>query len=442
MPNETLTSEQEVAINQSVQWILEYLHNNIDPLQEDLKTISVSPQIALVIKELCDKRKEGKFKSTFFAYRKDHPWLVELRSKPLPNRDGTESKEQEEQDDWRFTKGKNKKQVLKFSSIEDIYNLPDPTYLISRVLQTASVSLLYGVSGTGKTFTCLDLALSIAHGIPWHGRKVKQGPVWYINTEGGRALKKRLKAWYKEHSTLSPSPDFKVIPWSLDLLRDYQTLLDTLEEQDEVPAFITFDNFSMCTDKVNQNLQEEVAAILKRLHYIADRYGCHIMVVHHTNKEGDVNGTMAFRNHVDTMIELKKEDKSQKDSPILFSSQKARDDEPFEDIRTELKQVPLYADPETGEWITSCVVADCNRAEPEKIVPQVQKQLLEILKAHGQLTCSQWLKHCATTYQMPDRTFYRLRANVEEEGLVATTEKGKARGAYYCLTDKGQELVD
>lgn len=375
-------------------------------------------------------------------------WLIELRNKPVPPRTETEDEDEEEsneQDDWRFTEGKNKKKILKFSSIEDIYNLPNPTYLISRVLQIASVSLLYGISGTGKTFTCLDLALSIAHGILWHGRKVKQGPVWYINTEGGRALKKRLKAWYQEHPWLSPSPNFKVIPWSLDLLADYQTLLDTLEEQGEVPALITFDNFSMCTDKVNQNLQEEVAAILKRLHYIADKYGCHIMMVHHTNKEGDVNGTMAFRNHVDTMIELKKEDKSQKDSPILFSSQKARDDEPFGDIRTELKQVQLYADHETGEWVTSCVVTDCDKAEPEKSALQTQKQVkqvLEILKAHGQLTCTQWLKHCVATYKMSERNFYRFRADVEQEGLVTmATNSNKARGAYYCLTDKGHELI-
>jgi KaiC/GvpD/RAD55 family RecA-like ATPase len=56
--------------------------------------------------------------------------------------------------------------VLKLSTIEDIYNLPDALPLVAGVLEAGSVSMLYGVSGTGKTFTGLDIALSISHGIP------------------------------------------------------------------------------------------------------------------------------------------------------------------------------------------------------------------------------------------------------------------------------------
>src|SRR6266571_390017 len=431
----------------AMQWALQCLLRGKEPPQE-LWNVIPSGNATEAFQALTDALaddEEGKGVRKVFqslcstdAYK----WLGDLRSKPFPIVPGIEVEEEKEKEDPRFTKGKNDRQILKLSSIEDIYNLSDPEYLISKVLQTASVSLIYGVSGTGKTFTCLDLALSIAHGIAWRGRKVKQGPVWFVNTEGGRALKKRLKAWYQEHPGLLPSPDFKVIPWSLDLRENYQTRLDTLKDQDEAPILILFYNFSMCTDKVNQNLQEEVAAILRRLHFIADSYECHIMIVHHTNKEGDVNGTMAFRNHVDNMIELKKEDKSQKDSPILFSSQKARDDEPFGDIRIELKTVNLYADPETGEWLTSCVIADCEQAEPEKFVPQTQKQVLEILKAHGQLTCAQWLKHCASVYQMSETTFYRLRGIVEKEGLATTTaEKVKGKSVYYSLTEKGHEFV-
>lgn len=286
-----------------------------------------------------------------------------------------EEVEEDEEESPLFTKGKNDKKVIRLFSIDDVYATPDPRYLINHILELASVSLLYGVSGTGKTFTSLDLALCVAHGLYWHGNRVKPGVVWYINTEGARGLKKRLKAWYKEHPDLDPTPNFKVIPWPVNLQSDLTDLLNTLDDVEPKPLLIVIDNFSMCTT-VDQNKQDQVAPILRAVTHIVQTYGSHVLLVHHTNKDEDFNGTMAFRNHVDVMIQLKKEDKTRQDSPILFTSQKARDDEPFRDIRLELKQIILGTDPETLEPITSCVMVDTNQAEQEKPTPEIQMNML------------------------------------------------------------------
>ena len=48
-------------------------------------------------------------------------------------------------------------------SIEDILSAPDPVYVISQMLQLGAVSLLYGESGTGKSFVSTDIALHAAH---------------------------------------------------------------------------------------------------------------------------------------------------------------------------------------------------------------------------------------------------------------------------------------
>jgi hypothetical protein len=394
--------------------------------------------IALVLYEAYCQDGADEFWAVYDASANDRPQLDEWREmvKVAPEQAG-------EPEDPHFTKGKSGKRVLKFASIEDMYALPDPEYIINHVIETASSSVLYGVSGTGKTFTALDLALCIAHGARWHGRKAKQGVVWYINTEGGRGLKKRLKAWYLEHSHLSETPDFKIIPWSLDLKENFQDFLDTLEDATEKPVLIIADNFSMCTPGVEQNKQEQVSPILRAINQVVQDYGCHFMLIHHTNKEGDFNGTMAFRNHVDVMIELRKEDKTHKQSPILFSSQKARDDEMFKDIRTELKQVTLHYDAETLEPVTSCVVVDTEQPEPEKATPEIQINMLRLLKAHVKLTCNQWQKYSEETHQITRATFYRVRSIVEREGLITTAdEKSRGKTVYYSLTEKGEQTVD
>jgi DNA-binding MarR family transcriptional regulator len=339
----------------------------------------------------------------------------------------------EEKEDRRFITTQDGKKLLKLDTISDIYAEPDPEYLITKILEVATVSLLYGMSGTGKTFTALDLALSVAHGLHWHGRKVKSGSVWYVNTEGKRGLKKRLQAWYTEHDELTLSPNFKAITWQLDIKDNFPEIIDTLESLDEKPALIVFDNFSLCAAGVNQNNQEEIAPVLKNLHIIAGEFSSHVMLIHHTNKEDKFNGSMAFRNHVDTMIELRKEDKEDKDSSILFTSQKARDDEQFGDIRTELRQVVLRTD-EYGESVTSCVIVDAET--PEKLVTQglsdTEQDCLSIL-GDRYMASTEWQDECVKELKISTATFSRHQKKLKTKGYVVKCKvEGKRFEVYHA----------
>ena len=341
--------------------------------------------------------------------------------------------EPKEEPDERFLTSQSGKRLLKLSTIEDIYNLPDTLPLIAGVLEAGSVSMLYGVSGTGKTFIGLDVALSVSHGIYWQGRKVQQGTVWYINTEGKRGLKKRLQAWYKEHEALAPTLDhFKIIPWPLDLRAYSQELTETINDQQIPPTLIIVDNFSMCAPGVDQNKQEQVAPVLQLMNALAAEYNCHVLIIHHTNKAGDVNGTMAFRNHVDTMIELVKEDPADRESPILFRCIKARHAEPFRDIRTTLKPIVLSIHPNTREMITSCVVvpAEIPMKEPQDGLKDVEQNIFDIL-GERLLAYTEWQNECMKDLSISSATFSRARTVLENKGLVSKTKvKGKRFDVY------------
>ena len=339
----------------------------------------------------------------------------------------------DEKPDERFLTGQSGKRLLKLSTIEDIYHLPDALPLLAGVLEAGSVSMLYGVSGTGKTFTGLDIALSISHGIPWQGRTVQQGTAWYINTEGKRGLKKRLQAWYKEHEMLTPTMDhFKIIPWPLDLRTYTQELIETINDQEVPPILIVVDNFSMCTPGIDQNKQEQVAPVLHLMNALAAEYNCHMLIIHHTNKAGDVNGTMAFRNHVDTMIELVKEDAADRESPILFRCMKARDADPFGDIRTQLKSVVLSIDPEMRETITSCVVIPASNPTTRlhEGLSDIEKNLFDLLGDEVR-TYTDWKKECLKELGIAKATFDRKRDSLLNKGLIEKVQlPGKAYEGY------------
>lgn len=75
-------------------------------------------------------------------------------------------------------------------------------YLIKGVLEKNSNAVLFGHWHVGKTFVVLDMAASIACGLPWFGRKVKPGKVLYLGYEGMRAMKKRILALREKYPLL------------------------------------------------------------------------------------------------------------------------------------------------------------------------------------------------------------------------------------------------
>lgn len=370
---------------------------------------------------------EESFWKLYDVFTVEHPrmgdWIGAIKTASAPD----EKQAEEAEKDDRFIV-KNGKRIIKLWGIEDIYALPEPDYLIEPIFPRVGVSIIYGKSGTGKTFTALNIGLSIAHGKAWMERDVKQGNVFYINSEGTSSLGKRIKAWYSENKPLAPSPCFRIIPWGLDLKEYLTTLLDTIEDmaEEQRPDIIIFDNFSMCAD-IDQSKQNEVAPILKILNELAQSLQCHIMILHHTNKEDDFNGSMAFRNHTDVMIALKKEDDADKHSPILFCSKKARDEDLFGDIRTELKQVTLYVKEDTLQPVTSCVVVPSEKPSKSNGLNDIAQNMLDLL-GDTPLSYTDWLKEATEALHIAKTTFNRYRDELLAKGHA---EKCKVDGVKF-----------
>lgn len=70
----------------------------------------------------------------------------------------------------------------------------DQSYLVKGWLARGAVSMLYGPSNTGKSFLALDIAYHVAKGVPWGGRRVRQGNVLYVAAEGGSGFNNRVAA--------------------------------------------------------------------------------------------------------------------------------------------------------------------------------------------------------------------------------------------------------
>jgi RecA-family ATPase len=359
--------------------------------------------------------------------------LIQLLSGEAPT-------EEIEESHPRLRIGKQGKPVFRTLSMDDIDALPDIEYLVTNLLQKVSVSMIFGESNAGKTFCALHLALCVAYGMDWIGRTVKQGRVLYIYAEGEMGIKPRLQAWRKYYEKPSTS-EIAFIPFPVHLLQERDVLADTIAESEQPYALVVIDPYSMCTIGANQNDQMEVTRILEVAHDLKQRYQCHVLIVHHTNKQDGYNGAASFKNHVDTMLKLSQTDEH---SPVVLHYEKQRDGRKHADILLARHEVELYLDPTTMEVVTSCVIdASATLPRSQQEDEEERQIMLSILKQHKQLSTSQW-KKLSLEAKVPKAKHYAHIEYLKMQKLVAWEDQGKGKSIVFSAVeqDPDQEIEE
>jgi hypothetical protein len=82
--------------------------------------------------------------------------------------------------------------------IGDLFEWPDPTFLVADFLMQNEDACLYSPPKSGKTFVALDICLSLAAGLPVFGKLNVLRPgeaVVYLSGEGHAGMKRRIMSW-------------------------------------------------------------------------------------------------------------------------------------------------------------------------------------------------------------------------------------------------------
>ncbi len=90
---------------------------------------------------------------------------------------------------------------LTFLNYSQMCELPDPTWLVEGQIQERTAVLLFGKSNAYKSFCAIDIGLSIATGMTWHGSQAGCGQVLFVATEGANSVgRRRIPAWFDHYS--------------------------------------------------------------------------------------------------------------------------------------------------------------------------------------------------------------------------------------------------
>lgn len=252
--------------------------------------------------------------------------------------------------DWREL------ELIRFA---DVQPRLDGRPLVKGWLEREQISVFYGETGSTKTFLLLDLALHVAAGSPWFGRKVEQGAVIYIAAEAGRSIINRMAAWSIRHGLHGKDLPFAAVPTSVDLRRpeagDVDRLIDEINQAAlGQPVLIVVDTLSRALAGGNENAPDDMGAFVRSLDRLREEWGCHVAVVHHSGKDQSrgPRGHSLLRCAVDTEIEVMRD----RETGISTATVTKQRDTPTDGhIDYQLVQVFLGND-QDGEPVTSCIV--------------------------------------------------------------------------------------
>ncbi|RUR12430.1 AAA family ATPase [Legionella septentrionalis] len=183
-------------------------------------------------------------------------------------------------------------------------------YLLSPWLPKSGLCMVYAWRGVGKTFFALEVAMAVAHGVPFLCFDVpKPANVLYLDGEmPANTMQERLAIIAKRMKISNEKANLNLITPDLqdrnmpDLgNRNQQYLLDKYTDKADL---IIVDNISTLSSTGKENEAESWIPIQQWCLKLR-KQGKSVLFIHHAGKNGNERGTSKREDILDTVIKLK-----------------------------------------------------------------------------------------------------------------------------------------
>lgn len=215
---------------------------------------------------------------------------------------------------------------------------PEPRWLMEGLLPAASTVMLYGPSGSYKSFLALDMALTLASGIAAWGAPARAAcDVVYVPAEGARSVERlRRPAWKMARQVEGPLPFYSIDTMPL-VARPAEVveLVEAIKQRGLNPGLIVLDTLSRALAGMNENDAKDAGIFIEAIEMLKRAFDCTVLVVHHSGKEAarGARGSSALFAGFDavfevkakketktvTVYERKQKDADEREAPLAFA---------------------------------------------------------------------------------------------------------------------------
>jgi hypothetical protein len=252
-------------------------------------------------------------------------------------------------------------------------------YLIKGLLASTGLAVVWGPPKCGKSFWAMDIAMHIALGWDYRGRRVQQAPVVYVALEGQHGLAARIEAFRRRHNVES-APFFLVLV-RLNLIAEARALVEAIKAQigDVLPGAVFIDTLNRSLVG-SESKDEDMARYLAAADFVADQLGCAVVIVHHCGIDATrPRGHTSLTGSVESQLAVKRGGAGE----VIVTVEYAKDFAEGTEVCSRLEPVTVGIDPD-GDDITTLVVLP---AEPMltakgngKNIKGANKVALELLR--------------------------------------------------------------
>lgn len=188
------------------------------------------------------------------------------------------------------------------------------SWLIPGFVPSHGTGILYGISGSYKTFIALDWALCLAYGIAgqWGAPPVKH-TVLFLAGESSYALRQeRVNAWCEKHGQ---DPDDETVKFIMVAgvpaygdTEGWVEIREGLAEMQVRPDFMVIDTLTRMLTGLDENSNNDGKLIVKHNEEMADHFGCFVLGIGHTGKDEKkgLRGNQAMIDNSEVVHSLKK----------------------------------------------------------------------------------------------------------------------------------------
>ncbi len=291
---------------------------------------------------------------------------------------------------------------------------PIENWLVKGFFAADSTNVIFGDTGTGKSFVTIDLLCHIAAGLPWCGCPVKKGKVLYIAGEGQNGIIRRFKAWFEAHPGHDDAKlniQIRTTPAALCDPDSTAALIDEIADMPDTPLAIAIDTLARNFGPGDENSTQDMTQFVAALDALRAVTQAAILVPHHSG-HGDKTrgrGSSVLRAAVDGEYLVEKSD-----SIIRMRCSKMKDSEPHLPVAWTLTRQALPWADEDGTFMNSAVLVPVLDADMEEQRGTFYKQRLSPAQRIAQDALRTAL----------------IQHGVEVDGAVTVTEEQWRQAAY------------
>jgi hypothetical protein len=279
--------------------------------------------------------------------------------------------------------GKGSSTRFTIKRFEDIKPSTSPNYLVHGLLPREGLATIWGPPKSGKSFVAFDIAMHIALGREYRGRKIRQGTVVYLALEGGAGFANRVEAWRQYHlADYRDRVPFHLIDVPLDLVAEHGALITAIREQvEDAPAAIFVDTLNRALVG-DENSPADMGKFIKACDALRLTFGGLVPLIHHCGVAASrPRGHTSLAGANDVQISISRNP----EGIITVSVEHAKDMACGTPFACRLEGVEIGLDDEGGAS-TSCIVVPVDAAAASASTAQAsrttanQNRFLDILR--------------------------------------------------------------